>query len=101
MRCRQRPGWEPSPPWVAVLPYLAPPQCVSTGPSRDGHSQTERTGEMRKMRKLLAGLAAVAVVTAVALVTPAAAHAGTWCGIRWGSLDRATSTGGGSPLINV
>jgi hypothetical protein len=57
------------------------------------------------MRKLLAGLAAaLAVVTATTLVTPAAARAGTWCGIRWGSLDKA-STGipgsGPSPLINV
>jgi hypothetical protein len=53
------------------------------------------------MRKLLAGLTTVAVLTTVALVTPAAAQAGSWCGIRWGSLDKASSTGGGSPLINV
>jgi hypothetical protein len=57
---------------------------------------------MATMRRLRAGLAALAVVTAMALVTPAAAQAGTSCGIRWGSLDKAATGGpGSSPLINV
>lgn len=57
------------------------------------------------MRRLLAGLAVLAVVTVTALVTPAVARAGTWCGVRWGSLDKAVrgvpGAGYGGPLINV
>jgi hypothetical protein len=62
---------------------------------------------MRKVRTGLATLAVgtvLALVAALAFVTPAAAQAGSWCGIRWGSLDKAV-TGvpgfGPSPLINV
>lgn len=57
------------------------------------------------MRRLLAGLAALAVATTTALATSDAAQAGTNCGIRWGSLDKATSgvpgAGFGGPLVNV
>jgi hypothetical protein len=56
------------------------------------------------MRKFRAGLAALAVLATTALVTPAVAQAGTWCGIRWGSLDKASAGvpgSGPSPLINV
>ena len=58
---------------------------------------------MATMRRIGAALAVVVAVTAMALVVPATARAGTSCGIRWGSLDKALpgGLGGNSPLINV
>jgi hypothetical protein len=59
--------------------------------------------ELATMRKVRTGLALVVMLTAVALVMPAAAQAGTSCGIRWGSLDKAAPVRGPglSPLVNV
>jgi hypothetical protein len=55
------------------------------------------------MSRVRIGLAMVVMLTAMALVMPGVAQAGTSCGIRWGSLDKAAAVRGPglSPLINV
>jgi hypothetical protein len=55
------------------------------------------------MRKVRIGLAMVVMLTATALLMPGVAQAGTSCGIRWGSLDKAVAgrSAGFSPLVNV
>jgi hypothetical protein len=57
--------------------------------------------EWATMRKIRIGLALAVMLAAVALVVPAAAQAGTSCGIRWGSLDKAAQMTETAPMVNV
>jgi hypothetical protein len=54
-----------------------------------------------KMRKWLALLAAALLAAMVGLVSPAAATAGPYCGIRWGSLPETHGDMSQAPLVNV
>jgi hypothetical protein len=57
--------------------------------------------ERATMRKIRTGMALAVMLTAVALVMPAAAQAGTSCGIRWGSLDKTAQITETAPMVNV
>jgi hypothetical protein len=53
------------------------------------------------MRKISSALAFVVLLPAVAVVIPAAAQAGTTCGIRWGSLAKTADMTETAPMVNV
>jgi hypothetical protein len=57
--------------------------------------------ERATMRKIRSGLAFAVMLITVALVMPAAAQAGTSCGIRWGSLDKTAQSTETAPIVNV
>jgi hypothetical protein len=54
-----------------------------------------------EMRKWFALLAALLAATTVGLIAPAAANAGPYCGIRWGSLPEAHGDMSQASLVNV
>jgi hypothetical protein len=54
-----------------------------------------------EMRKWMSMLAAMVVATAIGLVSPTAANASPYCGIRWGSLPEAHNEMSQAPLVNV
>ena len=53
------------------------------------------------MKRWLAAVAAAVTLGTVAWVAPAAADAGPYCGIRWGSLDKEAGTSSSAHLTNV
>jgi hypothetical protein len=54
-----------------------------------------------EMRKGFALVAALLAAVAIGVVSPAAATAGPYCGIRWGSLPEAHGDMSQAPLVNV
>jgi hypothetical protein len=54
-----------------------------------------------EMRKVFALLAAVLVAATVGMVSPAAATAGPYCGIHWGSLPETHGEMSQAPLVSV
>jgi hypothetical protein len=53
------------------------------------------------MRRLFIALAALLTATVIGTVTPAAAAEAPYCGIRWGSLEKAHKSTAVAPLVNI